>query len=138
MAITNNLPCVSSVVGHYCLVLWLSPAPLISLRCRFSGDTLSVEACLLLVETYLATYNLERASSRIEYLEGKLFGGTLGGNGRGEGEGEGDLASSENDQYRPRIHLFKARLLLQHRNMKACKKELKNFTSASGTVSWSS
>ena len=94
-----------------------------------------MEACLLLIETYLATYNLEHASSRMEYLEGKLFGGSLGGNGRGEGEGEGDLGPSDSDQYRPQIHLFKACLLLQHRNMKACKKELKNFTTTAGNVS---
>ena len=93
-----------------------------------------MEVCLLLIETYLTTYRLDKAASRMEYLEGKLFGGSLGGNGKGEGEGEGDPTPSEYDQYRPRLHLFKAWLLLQHRNMKSCKKELKCFTSTTGNV----
>lgn len=91
------------------------------------GEQLSVEASLLLIETYMSTYRLEKAASQIELLETKLYGDS---SGKGEGEGEGPT-----QQCRAQLHLFKAQLHLLHRNVKACKKELKNFISTAGNVS---
>lgn len=95
------------------------------------GEHLSVEVSLLLIETYMSTYRLSKAASQIGLLEVKLYGGPLGaGNGKAEGEGEGPA-----QQCRPQLHLFKARLHLLHKNVKACKKEVKNFISTAGNVS---
>lgn len=91
------------------------------------GEQLSVEASLLLIETYMSTYRLEKAALQIELLETKLYGDS---NGKGEGEGEGLT-----QQCRAQLHLFKAQLHLLHRNVKACKKELKSFISTAGNVS---
>ena len=50
------------------------------------------------------------------------------------GNSEGD-APLVNDQYRPRIHFFKAQIHLLNRNVKACKKELKSYTTIASNVS---
>ena len=62
------------------------------------GEQLSVEASLLLIETYMSTYRLEKAASQIELLETKLYGDS---SGKGEGEGEGPT-----QQCRAQLHLF--------------------------------
>ena len=94
-----------------------------------SGEHLSVEVSLLLIETYMSTYRLSKAAVQIGLLEVKLYGGPLGGKSEGEGEGPAQ-------QCRPQLHLFKARLHLLHKNVKACKKEVKNFISTAGNVSY--
>lgn len=91
------------------------------------GEQLSVEASLLLIETYMSTYRLEKAALQIELLETKLYGDA---SGKGEGEGEGPT-----QQCKAQLRLFKAQFHLLHRNVKACKKELKNFISTAGNVS---
>ena len=94
-----------------------------------SADSLSTESSLLLIELYIATHQLERAATHIDHLEVRLYGQPL--NGRGDNEGETPVA---NDQYRPRIHFFKAQIHLLHHNVKSCKKELKCYTSQAGNV----
>lgn len=94
---------------------------------------MSVEVCLLLVEMYISSHQLGKASSRLEYLESTLFGESLVAGGNGQVEGEGPL--SEGCWNPAHLHLFKARLHLLHRNIKACKKELKSFVNTAGNVS---
>ena len=94
-----------------------------------TADPLSAEVSLLLIELYTATHQLDKALTHIEYVELQLYGQPL--NGRGDTEGE---APPINDQYRPRIHFFKAQIHLLNRNVKACKKELKSYTSMAGNV----
>ena len=94
-----------------------------------SGESLSTESSLLLIELYTSTHQLDKAVTHIEHVEVQLYGLLL--NGRGD---EGDVPLV-NDQYRPRINFFKAQIHLLHKNVKACKKELKSYTSTAGNVS---
>lgn len=89
-------------------------------------DSLSTESSLLLIELYIVTHQLDKAVTHIDHIEIQLYGQSL--NGRGENE-ETPVAK---DQYRPRIHFFKAQIHLLNRNVKACKKELKSYTSMAG------
>ena len=77
----------------------------------------------------MATCQLSNAVSHIDHVETKLYGQPL--NGRGDTEGD---APAANDQYRPRLHLFKAQMHLLNKNVKGCKKELKSYTTAAGNV----
>lgn len=95
-----------------------------------AGGPLAAETSLLLVELYIATYQLDKASTQIEQVETKLYGQPL--NSQGEHEGEPPVV---NDQYCSRLHLFKARLHLLNKNVKACKKELKSYSTITGNVS---
>ena len=81
---------------------------------------------------YISTYQIGKAISRVEYLEYEIFGGTLPSY---SGRGDGDVYR-ESERYHPQLYLFKARLHLLHKNVKACKKELKNFMMAAGNVSY--
>ena len=74
---------------------------------------------------------------QIAALELQLYNGPLlgGNNGRGGGDPENQPGGSEGARCRSRLHLVKARLHLLHSSIKACKKELKNYTSISGNVS---
>jgi CCR4-NOT transcription complex subunit 10 len=94
------------------------------------SESLSTESSLLLIELYTATHQLDKAVAHIEHIEVQLYGQPL--NGRGDSEGD---APPINDQYRPRIHFFKALIHLLNKSVKACKKELKIYTSIAGNVS---
>lgn len=47
--------------------------------------------CLLLIEVYINTYNLSKASESIEVLERRLFGGPLINGGSGRNDKERDM-----------------------------------------------
>lgn len=112
--------------------------PVISrmLKCLFLfsvDDSLAVEVCLLLTEMYVSTYQLDKATKYLEFVETKLFGKPIstGGNG-GKEEDEGNESAGV---YRSKILLFKARLSLLHGNVKACKKDIKSLINSAGNVS---
>ncbi len=90
------------------------------------ADTLALEVCLLLIQVYLHTHQLEMASSYIESLENKFFKSGIRGD---------DLSVDGNlENYRSKLYLFKASLCVLSGNIKICKKELKNLTNAAGNV----
>ena len=68
---------------------------------------------------YICTYQLNLASSHIDYVEAKLFADSSRENG--------DFSSEEVEKYRTRLFLFRARLSLLHGNTKNCKKEIKRL-----------
>ena len=81
----------------------------------------------------MSTYQLDKATRYLEFVENKLFGRPLsmGGNG-GKEEMEGGEST---EKYRPKVLLFKARLSLLHGNVKACKKDIKTLINSAGIVS---
>lgn len=83
------------------------------------GENLSLQVSLLLIDMYLCTYQLNEVSVHVESLE-KSIGG--------EGEGR------EEDKRYHMLHPLKARLHLLHKNIKACKKEVKSIASTSGNT----
>ena len=72
-----------------------------------SDKQLGIQVCLLLIEVYVSTYQLGKASEHIEALERRLFGGPLiNGGGRGEKERDSDSAGSGIDTERIKASLF--------------------------------
>jgi CCR4-NOT transcription complex subunit 10 len=94
---------------------------------------LGIQVCLLLTEVYLNTYELNKASENIEVLERRLFGGLLGNGLRTDKEdSRSNTNIIDNDKYKPHIFQFRVRLHLLHKNIKQCKKEVKNLTTITG------
>lgn len=63
---------------------------------------LGIQVCLLLIEVYISTYELSKASEHIELFERRLFGGSLN-NGGGKGDKD-DSKGAETDKYKPHIY----------------------------------
>lgn len=77
----------------------------------------------MLTEVYITTYQLEKAAKFIEFIESELLK---------EEKDTKDVEASKS-----KLSLFKARLSLHHGNVKACKRDIKNFSSLAGNVSLS-
>ena len=90
------------------------------------GDSLVAQVSLLLSEMYIQTYQLAKASTQVEFLECKLFEAP-------PPEAGGEESPLE-EQCKQQLCLFRARLHLMTRNVKACKKELKSFVLIAGNV----
>lgn len=75
----------------------------------------------------ISTYQLNLASSHIDFVEAKLFADASRENT--------DFTAEEVSKYRSKLFLFKARLSLLHGNIKNCKKEIKGYTNVAGNVS---
>ena len=90
------------------------------LKIRFSGSELAMEVCLMLTEVYITTYQLDKAVRYIEFIESELL------------MEERDSKGMEG--CRSKLSLFKARLSLHHGNVKACKRDIKNFSTLAGNV----
>jgi hypothetical protein len=80
-----------------------------------------MEVCLMLTEVYITTYQLEKAVQYIEFIESELL--------------KEERDSKESEGHRSKLSLFKARLSLHHGNVKACKRDIKNFSTLAGSVS---
>ena len=86
-----------------------------------AGSELAMEVCLMLTEVYITTYQLEKAVQYIEFIESELL--------------KEERDSRESEGHRSKLSLFKARLSLHHGNVKACKRDIKNFSTLAGNVS---
>ncbi len=94
---------------------------MIECPCAFAGGELAMEVCLMLTEVYITTYQLEKAAQYIEFIESELL--------------KEERDSKESEGHRSKLSLFKARLSLHHGNVKACKRDIKNFSTLAGSVS---
>ena len=74
----------------------------------------------MLTEVYITTYQLDKAVRYIEFIESELL--------------KEERDSKETEGYRSKLSLFKARLSLHHGNVKACKRDIKNFSTLAGNV----
>eukprot|EP00731_Ephydatia_muelleri_P026277 Em0018g377a len=83
------------------------------------GETLSLQVSLLLIDMYICTYQLSKVSSHVESLETSMGA---------EGEGR------EEDKRYHMLHPLKARFHLLHKNVKACKKEVKSIAGTAGNT----
>ena len=86
----------------------------------YAGSELAMEVCLMLTEVYITTYQLEKAVQYIEFIESELL--------------KEERDSKESEGHRSKLSLFKARLSLHHGNVKACKRDIKNFSTLAGNV----
>lgn len=85
-----------------------------------TGNDLAMEVCLMLTEVYITTYQLDKAVRYIEFIESELL--------------KEERESKETEGHRSKLSLFKARLSLHHGNVKACKRDIKNFSTLAGNV----
>lgn len=82
--------------------------------------------CILLIEVYLSTYQLNVVSSHIDFVEAKLFADSSRDNS--------EIPAEQKENYRSKLYLFRARLSLLHGNVKNCKKEIKGYSNSAGNV----
>ena len=75
----------------------------------------------MLTEVYISTYQSDKAVRYIEFIESELL--------------KDDKDSKDLETSKSKLSLFKARLSLLHGNVKACKRDIKNFSSLAGNVS---
>lgn len=75
----------------------------------------------MLTEVYITTYQSEKAMKYIELMESELV--------------KDDRDSKDVEASKSKLSLFKARLSLLHGNVKACKRDIKNFSTLAGNVS---
>ena len=116
--------CVSLCVHmcmYICVVVYNIAQRVISTNQHISpaGETLSLQVSLLLIDMYICTYQLSKVSSHVESLETSMGA---------EGEGR------EEDKRYHMLHPLKARFHLLHKNVKACKKEVKSIAGTAGNV----
>jgi len=88
-------------------------------------DQLAYKVCFLLVECYLCTYNVEGATMVTYYLD-KLMAS--------KATAEATDAPLDVEIHRARMHQYKTRLYALQKCLKACKREIKNVLSVSGTT----
>lgn len=84
------------------------------------GDVLTIKVCMLLVETYLLSFQLEQAYGMISYIESMLF------NPKPHPVDEREVDNQHKwliDSYKTKIHIFKVRLYLMKRSYKLCEQE---------------
>ena len=74
----------------------------------------------MLTEVYITTFQLDKAVRYIEFIESELL--------------KEERESKEMEGYRSKLSLFKARLSLHHGSIKACKRDIKNFSTVAGNV----
>lgn len=74
----------------------------------------------MLTEVYITTYQSDKAVRYMEFIESELL--------KDDREGK-DVEGSKS-----KLSLFKARLSLLHGNVKACKRDIKNFSTLAGNV----
>ena len=83
-------------------------------------EILAYKICFLLVECYLSAYQPENAAMVVYYLDTHI------------------KSNSDNhtqiEMHKARMHLYKTRLYAQQNCLKACKREIKNVLSVSGTT----
>ena len=85
------------------------------------GDVLAVKVCILLVEVYLLSYQLEQAYGMISYIESMLL------TPKPHIVGEKEMETQHKwvvDSCKAKLHIFKARLYLTKRSYKVCGQEL--------------
>ena len=75
----------------------------------------------MLTELYVTTYQSERALKYIDVMESDLL--------------KEEKESRDVETTKSKLSLFKARLSLLHGNVKACKRDIKNFSTVAGNVS---
>lgn len=75
----------------------------------------------MLTEVYITTYQSDRAVKYIEFVESELL--------------KDDKEMKDLEATKSKLSLFKARLSLLHGNVKACKRDIKNFSTLAGNVS---
>ncbi|KAL5262497.1 hypothetical protein ACHWQZ_G008035 [Mnemiopsis leidyi] len=80
-------------------------------------EGLVYKICFLLVECYLSTYQTEGAAIVVYYLDKQM-----------------SAKSAESEIHKARMHQYKTRLFAQQKCLKACKREIKNVLSVSGTT----
>lgn len=83
--------------------------------------------CILAIEVYIATYQLQLASSHIDFVEAKLYADSS--------RESAEVPTEQVEKYRTKLYLFRARLSLLHGNIKNCKKEIKGYSNSAGNVS---
>lgn len=82
-----------------------------------------MEVCLMLTEVYITTYQSEKAMKYIDLIESELF------------KDDRESKDTDSETSKSKLSLFKARLSLLHGNVKACKRDVKNFSTLAGNVS---
>ena len=75
----------------------------------------------MLTEVYITTYQSEKAIKYIDLIESELL--------------KDDREIKDTEASKSKLSLFKARLSLLHGNVKACKRDIKNFSTLAGNVS---
>ncbi|XP_033626303.1 CCR4-NOT transcription complex subunit 10-like [Asterias rubens] len=103
-------------------------------------ESLGHKILLLLVETYLSTYQPEKALAIISYLEKQLFSTENASNkGTSETSNKDNKESNSTEEtgqdpekYRPTLHLLKTRCYLQLKHVKVCKREIKTVMNSAG------
>ncbi|XP_022083973.1 CCR4-NOT transcription complex subunit 10-like isoform X2 [Acanthaster planci] len=102
-------------------------------------ENLAHKILLLLIETYLCTYQPEKALGILAYLEKLLFSTESSGNKGGSESSNKDNKDSNTEEsnidpekYRPTLHLLKTRCYLQMKHVKVCKREIKTVMNSAG------
>ncbi|XP_038068340.1 CCR4-NOT transcription complex subunit 10-like [Patiria miniata] len=102
-------------------------------------ENLAHKTLLLLIETYLCTYQPEKALAMLAYLEKLLFSPETSGNKGGSESSNKDNKDSNTEEssvdpekYRPILHLLKTRCYLQMKHVKVCKREIKTVMNSAG------
>lgn len=83
------------------------------------GDMLALKVCVLLVEVYLLSHQLEQAHGMITYIENVMFAPKLQNN-----END-DSTKTLLSVFKPKVHMFKVRLYMMRGFYGQCKRELK-------------
>ncbi|XP_070575337.1 CCR4-NOT transcription complex subunit 10-like [Ptychodera flava] len=111
-------------------------------------ENLAYKVLFLLIEVYLCTHQPDKAVPSLAYLEKLLYGG----NGKGQQSGDKDKTSEGsssqqstrekdgrdrspsplNEKYKLKLHMYKARIYLQLKSMKNCKREIKSVITYAG------
>lgn len=89
-------------------------------------DRLAIRVCILLVELYLLTRQIDQAHGMITYIESTLFvPKATSTDGKMNDDYHVRVHKDFCDSLKPNIHMFKVRVYLERRFLSQCKRELK-------------
>ncbi|XP_077982183.1 CCR4-NOT transcription complex subunit 10-like [Glandiceps talaboti] len=111
-------------------------------------ESLAHKVLFLLIEVYLCTHQPDKAVPSLAYLEKLLYGGN-GNKGDKDKSTEGSLSQQSSrdrdnkdggdgspspfyEKYKLKLHMYKARIYLQLKSMKNCKREIKSVMTLAG------